>query len=353
MQSFDIKRGLSAAAVAALVITGLPALTGSAYAADGVGSVSITPSDTQTKRPGQSTDTFGVTVLAPDGSPVEGETVTLSVDSGYFTPLANLPEVPEDQGQTITVTTDQDGIASFKIAIGRDTGFDDDGQVISTITATAGGISDTEDQLFVSSEPLNGSEVDLVQFGSVVADSASFDVMAYDEFGNPVEGETVTLTDDSDHVTTPASAVSVLQPVGSFDVVADGGVQATPTITASWVKTQRGSAEPFVFTDSETVPLNVPEPVTPAIALKGRNNGASDDRLVVDGSRIIAGEQVRVVRLRKGKRNLVVGQGVADARGNLRLTVKDANGRKLSMYRAAVGGTDEHTRAVSNRRRVR
>ena len=373
MERIDITRGLAVTAVAALLVAGSPAMASAMEqppaAADTVGSVVITPPDTQVKRPGQSTDLFEVTVRSVDQdpdtpgdqtTPIAGKTVTLTVDSGYFTPRgADLTQVPEDQGSTITVTTDENGVGRFKIAIARDTGFDDDGEVISTITATADGVSDTEDQLFVSSEPLNGSAVSIMRTsgsGPAVPGSETipFDVYAFDEFGNPVPGETVAISSDSASVTAPATAVTDLSMDGDLEVSAAPGTEETATITASWMATERGQETATTFTDTAAAPFGTPAPEPVTVSLSGRNNGAQDDALLVKAPRRVAGATV-VLRQTglKNRRSRVVATGTANEFGNVRFVVADRDGRKFTQYRAIVRATDDSARSLSNRRRVR
>jgi len=77
--------------------------------------------------------------------------------------------------------------------MGRDTGFDDDGKVTATVTATVGGLTPTKSAQWDSTNPLNGqvsvvlsskSEQDNPVDPAVAGDRANYDVLALDQFGN-------------------------------------------------------------------------------------------------------------------------------------------------------------------------
>ncbi|WP_243059286.1 Ig-like domain-containing protein [Nocardioides sp. SR21] len=154
--------------------------------------------------------------------PVVNGTVTVTVDHGFFVafdqngPVRDpAPAVGADTGEwksagtSITVTTDEDGYATFDVAIERDAGFDDDGEVTAVVTATAGAVSKTANQEWTSEDPLNGGET-ILEFspadeqdaGNVLPDArpgteVAFDVTVTDQFGNPVGGEDVRITDNT------------------------------------------------------------------------------------------------------------------------------------------------------------
>lgn len=196
-------------------------------------------------------ETYTVNVKTAEGVNLNNQDVTLKLDRGYFTD--GIPQgsvggdfgVYDNDGQTITVKTDGNGNATFKVSIGRDAGFDDDGLVKAIITATAGSASDTEDQDWTSENPLNGGAVDLVfspadvQESGVlpkapVDDDVFFDVVATDQFGNVVGNEPVTITDN-----TGAADVSTGTVITDYDddgdFFASADQQVDQTITATWV----------------------------------------------------------------------------------------------------------------------
>lgn len=203
------------------------------------------------------------TVTAPDNtnSPadpdtardnVAGQLVTLTIDKGFFTSGAEkTPSVVGadagnlvNLGQTITAVTNASGVVTFRTAIERDAGFDDDGLVKAVVTATAGtGVSDTEDVDYTSATPLNGGIVDIVlspegeQDGPTdpasIANDVFYDVFVTDQFGNRVGGELVTLTDNQEDVfVSPGSVPSDFDTNGDFSVSATEA--ATATVTGTW-----------------------------------------------------------------------------------------------------------------------
>jgi hypothetical protein len=186
------------------------------------GEVTITGGDPALESAGE-VESFEVHVESGDqdpntdgvqSEPLAGQEVTLTTDHGYFTDGEPQGAVGDEageydnDGQSITVTTDEDGDAEFSISIGRDEEFDDDGLVTSTITATAGGVSDTIEQDWTSEDPLNAGEV-TVEFASdeqqesgiipeaPTHDSVALVVKAFDQFGNRVGNEFVTVTNES------------------------------------------------------------------------------------------------------------------------------------------------------------
>ncbi|GEP34872.1 hypothetical protein NSZ01_26400 [Nocardioides szechwanensis] len=199
------------------------------------------------------------TVTQPDGAdlgtdrdPVAGQLVTLTVDKGFFTSGAE--ETPSvvgadagnlvNLGTSITAVTNAAGEVTFKTAIERDAGFDDDGLVTSIVTATAGtGVSDTEDVDYTSATPLNGGTVEIAlspaseQDGptdpAMVGDRVFYDVFVTDQFGNLVGGESVAITDNEEDVTVVTSpVVSDFDDNGDFYVTASQAASAT--ITGTW-----------------------------------------------------------------------------------------------------------------------
>ncbi len=158
-----------------------------------------------------------------DRDPVEGQSFTLDLDHGFFTGGEVLPSDPgapagnvEDLGGTLTGLTDSDGRVSFAIAIGRDRGFDDDGQVSATVSAVAGDLSQDTSTTWSSADPLNGTTVEVslspkreqpaAVNPAVSGNRTYYDVFTLDQYGNRVGGEPVELTysgnlDDWDYST--------------------------------------------------------------------------------------------------------------------------------------------------------
>lgn len=181
-------------------------------------------------------------------------TVTLTLDHGYFTdgtPAAT-PVVGADagdykklgtnNGQSLTVQTDANGNVTVLTSIGRDAGFDDDGEVVATLTATAGAATDTEADEWDSSNPLNGGEVELVEAPedrqdgptdpSPLSNDVAYDIFVTDQFGNLVGGEQVDLEIDDPDAGWYGSDESDFDARGDFWVEADRA--GTYTVTAEW-----------------------------------------------------------------------------------------------------------------------
>jgi hypothetical protein len=221
-------------------------------------SVVISNQDAGLESPGE-VEPFTATVMSGDQDPntvgvqavpLSNQSVSVSTDHGYFTDGTPVVTAGGDQGvfdndgQTKTVTTDTTGVATFKISMGRDAGFDDDGDVTSHMSATAGSVSDTQDQDWTSETPLNGGAVDLhfspaaqQQSGVLpkapISDIVWFDVFTTDQFGNRVGGETVTLTDNTGQAGL-SSAVITTDYTNDGDFTATSVAAVDQKVTASW-----------------------------------------------------------------------------------------------------------------------
>ena len=247
------------------------------------GSVVISGGDDTPERPGE-LETYTVTVRSQDDPNTAGDQsvlltnqqVTLTTTNGYFTDGNEDQSAGSDagqfdnDGQSITVTTDGSGQATFSIAIGRDAGFDDDGDVNGTITATAGNASDTEVQEWTSENPINGGEVDIDIAGvgqnpfvtgnnapedaaQQGANSVKLVVRTFDQFGNRVGGERVSLSSSgvgSVRAVNPAPTEPATNPpttdasvlITDYDAQADATATSSDpgqqTVTASWTTEQ-------------------------------------------------------------------------------------------------------------------
>lgn len=160
-----------------------------------------------------------VTVKDKDGNVLKGVQVTLTLDHGFFTDGSADPAPAKDGlqgefkslGDHISVVTNGSGVATFKTAIERDAGFDDDAKVTAKATATVDGVSDDDSIVWDTTDPLNYSEVSVElapaadQDGPVdpapVGQSVWYDVFAKDQYGNPVVGADVDIVN-----TDPSSA---------------------------------------------------------------------------------------------------------------------------------------------------
>lgn len=251
------------------------------------GTVAISPVDDTATRPGEAVN-YSVTVMSADQDsttpdaeriPLANQEVTLTIDHGFFTDGSADPAAAEGAdagelkslGQSITVQTNGSGVATFKVAIERDAGFDDDGLVTSIITAKAGAVTDTEDQHWTSANPLNGGKVrlefspDAMQQSGVlpkapVDDSVYMDVFAEDQFGNLVGGEHVTISENGANasIDTDAAGAASTDVVTDFafdrDVTADATAAGDQKVTATWVtETLKYNASKVATPGTETL----------------------------------------------------------------------------------------------------
>jgi hypothetical protein len=243
--------------------------------------ITLTPVGGADDRPGTLT-TYNLHVdgdsdpVAPgiQAFPLSGTTVDLSTDHGYFsdgTP-APAPAAGADVGgfkPITTVKTDGSGNATVYLAMGRDAGFDDDGAVTSVVSAAAGTVSDTtgNNKVWNSEDPLNGGEVAIEQADASeqtvgvlpkapTTEQVAYNVFATDQFGNLVEGESVSIdVPDNDYDTVAQSQLEGDGPavwIGS-DVADDVSPEATWTTPT----TVYGAAPLFTPTPTRTGPNEV------------------------------------------------------------------------------------------------
>ncbi|MBZ5740075.1 beta strand repeat-containing protein [Nocardioides mangrovi] len=152
-----------------------------------------------------------ITVENAAGTPLTDLPVKVSTDHGFFTTpdatqLSELKADPaaadgaqygewEDLGSTYDTTTDDSGYAEAVVAIEKDSGFDDDGEVDATVTFTVGGKTFTEPVTFYSEDPFNGGEVTVTLDDTQTVSDATlpkaptteqlaWNVQATDQYGN-------------------------------------------------------------------------------------------------------------------------------------------------------------------------
>ncbi|WP_193612893.1 Ig-like domain-containing protein [Nocardioides lijunqiniae] len=144
-----------------------------------------------------------------DRDPVVGQVYALDIDKGFFTTGSEeLPSVPGDPagnleslGTSLSGLTDANGEVPFATGIERDPGFDDDGLVTATVTATAGDRTREAEADWDTAFALNGGEVKIVLSPASEQDAAVnpalegnrayYDVFTLDQFGNPVAEQSV------------------------------------------------------------------------------------------------------------------------------------------------------------------
>lgn len=228
-------------------------------------------------RPGEFT-LYTVKVANRLGGGIAGQDVTLTTDKGYFsrddgsalttspTPAPS-PAAGADAGtfrndtRSVTLETGPDGTATVFLAMGRDTGFDDDGQVVSRVTAALGALSARDDHAWTSANPINGGAVEFVvsdqaQDSAILpkaqtSDEVDVDVLVTDQFGNAVGGENISLTDDS--------AGSIEESDGTADdgtIVSDFATEGDATLTSATGSPQKVTAswttERLTYTGAST-----------------------------------------------------------------------------------------------------
>ncbi|MEQ7849286.1 beta strand repeat-containing protein [Nocardioides kribbensis] len=184
-------------------------------------------------------DLAEVEVVDANGAPVANQNVTLTIggdafftDGTYTGAAGSEGGNLRDLGQTITVATDNAGVAEFLVGIGRSEDFDDDGDATATVTATVAtagttpSASDTATADFDSSNPLNIGEVSIEPTDddgflpeARVGDFAEFDVFVTDQFGNLTD-VTVALSDNTGFADLSSSSVT-------SDFLSDGDFFAT------------------------------------------------------------------------------------------------------------------------------
>ena len=166
------------------------------------------------------------------GNDLANQEVQISVDHGSLTPFAanrsELTPAPAaavgglygewaSLGTSETETTDEDGDTNNTVNIERDAGFDDNGMVTTTVTVTAGAITETQEITFHSGDTFDGSvtplnpasvsvqlapqseqDVDIVNATgkAPTSEEVFYDVFAKDQYGNLVRDE-VDISDDS------------------------------------------------------------------------------------------------------------------------------------------------------------
>jgi hypothetical protein len=175
-----------------------------------------------------------VTVENADGAVLTDYPVTIEVDRGFLSPDAGTAAdlVPDpapaegalygewkSDGTEKASTTDDTGKAGAVVAIEDDAAFATSSTVVTTVTVTAGPVTETFPVTFTSTDPLNGGDVRVQpaadQTVSVLpkaptSKNVKYDLFVEDQFGNLVDGEQVKVTDDLPGATVNASDARVL-----------------------------------------------------------------------------------------------------------------------------------------------
>ncbi|WP_179666833.1 Ig-like domain-containing protein [Nocardioides thalensis] len=119
--------------------------------------------------------------------------------SSFLDPVEGnyVPTRDDSLGSTITVSTNNNGDATFRTTIGRDSGFDDDGLTDAVVSADVDGLSADDSVEWDSSNPINASEITIVRTpgqpeNQRLDKAVLFDIFAKDQYGNPAKGVEVT-----------------------------------------------------------------------------------------------------------------------------------------------------------------
>jgi len=189
-----------------------------------------------------------ITVENAAHTPLTDRAVKITTDHGFFTTpdattMSGLIPAPaaaeganygewENKGTEYNTTTDDSGSAVAVVAIERDAGFDDNGEVTANVTFTVGGKTFVEPITFDSSDPMNPGEVKIVlddtQTVTVLpkaptTETVWFNVFATDQFGN--------LTDEPIKLDDASSSAKMWDSAPATDVEITNGSTVTSQFT--------------------------------------------------------------------------------------------------------------------------
>lgn len=317
--------------------------------------------------------------------------VTVSVDKGFLSPnaekandavLADGHDAQGDlwgyfknDGTSVDTSTGDTKTAGAVVAIEKDAGFDDDGQVTLTVTVTAGGVTKTQDITFDDRYMINQGDSSLQRAegepsGDVtVGENLGFNLYVHDQFGNLVGDQQARISDDS--------PVADFQTDEDFDTTLSDfttsgvGIEAMsdqPTTQTLMAAMSPGSVEvdangkPVTQNRNVTVssdPINWVEDTTPPgpdypvyahMKMKGIDHGKRDviklnARDEASGARVILFK-------RKGHSLKRIKSAVLNDHGNYVFRVHDGNGNRFTRYTVKLKGTDM-VRPANKSRRVR
>lgn len=261
--------------------------------------------------PGRPVD-LDITILNETGDKLTDFPVEVSVDKGFLSPNAEAEKdlTPEPApaegglygewksvGTSKTLNTDDDGVTGIVAAIEKDAGFDTAEVVTLTVTVRAGNVTKTVPLTFSSKDPLNpgGVKVELDDKQSVgvlpkapTTETVAYNVFAMDQFGNPVAGEPVKISDGS-------SPAKLNDSTGTVDVMsqlknADPVVKASSQGATSQVVKGEWTQGTKTFTDAVADVAGVPatqgfqakDPVTGNYKFKTDDKKVSDSAAAID-----------------------------------------------------------------------
>lgn len=220
-----------------------------------------------------------LTVTAPDGTygvpdgqadPVVGQVYALTVDHGFFTggePVMAVGGTEAGQlsniGTRFTGVTNSAGKLTFKTGIARDTGFDDDGRVATTVKvangpAASGVTSWSTDKTLngrVAIRPAPASEQSNPVNPTLAGNQTYYDVFALDQYGNPVDDQPIDLAYSGrlkDYIADDDFFRSNFDTIGDIFVVSNVADQIT--VTGTWE-----AAPKYVYLTTGGAPERVDE----------------------------------------------------------------------------------------------
>ncbi|MFC5677719.1 Ig-like domain-containing protein [Aeromicrobium endophyticum] len=194
-------------------------------------------------------NTFG-TDLDSQPDPVAGQAYSLTVDHGFFTGGEATPSRIGDEagnltnlGTRLTGVTDANGVLKFDVGIARDAGFDDDGRVAATVKLS-GSLAASDVVDWSTDDTLNGrvairtsptSEQTNPVNPTLAGNQTYYDVFALDQFGNPVDDQTIYLDYTGrlkDYIADDTEFQSNFDTIGDIFVVSN--VADRITVTGTW-----------------------------------------------------------------------------------------------------------------------
>lgn len=213
------------------------------------------------------------------------------------------------------------------------------------VVAPAGGQVDYVGRLSIDGEPLAGRAVDIAyRRGIEVVPGNQADAAIATTAGRALRQTVVTNGNGSFRLT--VDDLAERPQASETGGVLTAATLATPATDASTVA---GNAGARVTSRTQFGPAG---PGRARVALGGVNNGRANDLFVVSGPTTVAGELVKVFRLKNGRRVLVASRRL-DATGDLTVRVKDVNKRRFTTYVATLAPSPRVVAATSGKRTVR
>lgn len=170
-----------------------------------------------------------------------------------------------DNGQTATVRTDGNGIATVTVAIERSEDFDDDFEANIDVTASVDDVDTDVEELFRARDAVDLDRVEIVATEGQKADlpdaqvqfeQVYYDVFAYDQFGN-LSDEDVEVNDGNNNRADVNGS--------STDIVGSSNLDSLPVVTATaraaTTQTVRIEADDLNGKDATTTATDAADPI--------------------------------------------------------------------------------------------